>query len=403
MIGQVRVPALAGTDDVIHEKVCTGLTAGWLNGWLAAVGATVISPRIRLSWTDDAMPLAVLSSKNINPVEALIASWPDQQRLDEMPIASEWRSCSSMKRQVPDEVFTERVRAARSHLDAWTLSSTMTDLQIDKKGQVAHAPLDPAGPGTIKWLHHRLCKCYAAIDDLTAMLAATLNGNARRISNNGLGFDITRVANLADKTERWVDPVVEVLAFFGLALLPVRGAGLDQRIKRVNTGSSVAFIRSSVRQRCWHSHRSESGRTIRTMCWPAWSQPLTQSGIDALLDQWNPLLYQHKASQSTNPQQSTQPTNSPPTRPLSGSASRQQSASSQQPTNRSQSASSQQPTSPRNAIRDIRKSQWQSIGVHAGWMSVEYQSRGAGDRTRALGSVPIAMYPTSRDVSNLQR
>ena len=30
---------------------CPGLPASWINGWLAAVGATVLDSRIRLHWT----------------------------------------------------------------------------------------------------------------------------------------------------------------------------------------------------------------------------------------------------------------------------------------------------------------------------------------------------------------
>ena len=32
---------------------CPGLPASWVNGWLAAVGVTVLDSRIRLHWTAD--------------------------------------------------------------------------------------------------------------------------------------------------------------------------------------------------------------------------------------------------------------------------------------------------------------------------------------------------------------
>ena len=59
------------------EVKCPGLPAFWLNAWLAAVGATVLVPRIRLRWTGDRTPVAVLSSEDGDPVELLASSWPD--------------------------------------------------------------------------------------------------------------------------------------------------------------------------------------------------------------------------------------------------------------------------------------------------------------------------------------
>ena len=44
---------------------CPGLPAEWVNGWLAAVGTTVLDPEIQLSWTPDRSAIAVLH----HPVE----------------------------------------------------------------------------------------------------------------------------------------------------------------------------------------------------------------------------------------------------------------------------------------------------------------------------------------------
>ena len=100
----------------------------------------------------------------------------------------------------------------------------MTDLSVDESGEVAHAPFDPAGPGTIKWLHHRLVKVHGRMwTDSAAQFRESLAGQAERVKDNGLGFDQTRLGSLQDATDPWVDPVIEVFAFFGLALLPVRG------------------------------------------------------------------------------------------------------------------------------------------------------------------------------------
>ncbi|MDE0450459.1 MAG: hypothetical protein OXI90_01665 [Gammaproteobacteria bacterium] len=81
---------------------------------------------------------------------------------------------------------------------------------------------------------------------------------------------------MADKTDPWVEPVVELLAFFGLALFPMRGIGADRR-DRGNPDE---------RQRGWR--RPPGSREPREFLWPAWEQPLDMWGIDALLDIWNP-------------------------------------------------------------------------------------------------------------------
>ena len=144
----------------MHELTCPGLPASWVNAWLAGVGATVLDRRIRLHWTAEDMPVAVLSSVDLDPIEALAASWPDSACLRELPIAKVWHGAGELRRKVSVDQFVVRARAARGHPQAWTLSSTMTDLSIGENGEVAHAPFDPAGPGTTRWLHHRLLKVH---------------------------------------------------------------------------------------------------------------------------------------------------------------------------------------------------------------------------------------------------
>ena len=259
------------------EIACPGWRASWVNAWLAAVGATVLDERIRLHWTTDADPVAVLSSEDVDPLDAFVESWPDAESLSQLPIAEDWRDTARLQRRVPVEAFVARARAARSDEHSWTLSSTMTDLSVDERGEVAHAPFDPAGPGTIKWLHHRLLKVHGHVDDPAARLRDSVLGRTDRVKDNGLGFDQTRLGSLQDATDRWVDPVVEVLAFFGLALLPVRGRGTDRQLAR---SADVA------RQRGWREGDGSGER--RSFHWPAWSRPLDRDGIDALLDLWNP-------------------------------------------------------------------------------------------------------------------
>ena len=259
------------------QVVCPGIPAGWLNGWLAAVGATVLDARIRLHWTSPGN-VAVLSSTGLDPLDVLAESWPDDALLCDLPIAEHWRQAGVVGRKVPVDSFATRAREARDHPLSWSLSSTMTDLCVDRNGEVAHAPLDPAGPGTVKWLHHRLMKVHRHVADLSPeAIGASLAGEAERVKDNGLGFDSARLGSLADKTDPWIDPVVEVLAFFGLAVLPMRGRGSDGRLDRSAFGDE--------RQRGWVKM---AGNRRRRFTWPAWNHPLDAYGIDALLDVWKP-------------------------------------------------------------------------------------------------------------------
>ena len=263
----------------MHLFTCPGLPASWVNAWLAAIGVTVLDRRIRLHWTAGDAPVAVISSPEVEPLEALAESWPDEAFLGDLPLAEKWGGASDLKRRVPLERFAARVDEARGHPHAWTLSSTMTDLSIDDNGEVAHAPFDPAGPGTTKWLHHRLLKTHElAAPVCEERLRASLLGHARRVKNNGLGFDSTRLGSLSDASDRWVEPVVEVLAFFGLAAFPMRGRGVDRRFGRRGDADE--------RQRGWRRSPGSDGR--RRFVWPAWKQPLDIDGVDALLDVWNP-------------------------------------------------------------------------------------------------------------------
>ena len=153
----------------------------------------------------------------------------------------------------------------------------MTDLCVDEKGTVRHAPFDPSVPKGLT-LHQRLITVHEHVDPYSDQILHSLAGRADRVQANGLGFDQTRLGSLQDATDPWVDPVVEVLAFFGLALLPVRGPRSDKRLDR---SADV-----SARQRGWW--RAAGSEERRSFHWPAWSQPLDSDGIDALLDAWSP-------------------------------------------------------------------------------------------------------------------
>ena len=259
---------------------CPGLPADWINGWLAAVGVTVLDARVRLRWSAHDTPVAVLSAADVDPIDAIVQSWPDAAVLLDMPIAKDWRQTNQpMERKVHVDVFRQRARMARQHPHSWTLSSTMTDLQVEKQGDVEHAPFDPSGPGTTKWLHDRLMGLHKLADLSAERVQDSLTGRAVRAQHNGLGFDHSRLGSLADQTKIWVDPVVEVLAFFGLAVLPMRASGVDKRLAPRADGRS--------RQRGWRRGQGR-GEEARRFAWPAWTQPLDRHGIDALLDAWAP-------------------------------------------------------------------------------------------------------------------
>ncbi|GEM_PF-705130 len=302
-----------------HE--CPGLPAEWLNAWLAAIGTTVLVPDMRLSWTDGASPHAILHAPDgFSPVDLLADAWPTQERIADMPIAERWLGLKPMARTVPLAVFQDRARHGRSHPDIWTLSSTVTDLYLSggnprRPPEVEHSRLDPAGPGSVKWLHHRFGRVAERVDDPATWMAASFAGRSQRVDDNGLGFDLTRVTSLADSSTKRVDPVVETLAFFGLRLFPVRGSGVAPR-------HSIGSWHSHVRQRAWCLD-ADSGR--RRMIWPAWSQPLRMSGVDALLDIWDPQ----------------------------------------------------------------QRRRWRQFGIHSAWCSTEFEGRGSADATRGIGSQPL--------------
>ena len=208
----------------------------------------------------------------------LTDAWPTRREIQGLSIARNWGGTPTVPRRVSIRDFVARARAARGHMSSWTISSTMTDLDVDEKGDVAHARFDPPAPKGLT-LHDRLVAVHARVNPSVERLEESLQGTAARVQNNGLGFDIGRLASQADETKPMVDPVIEVLAFLGLALLPVRGTGTDRSTNKRDL--------SSVKQRGWRLVALASGQTEHSFLWPAWKQSLDFDGIDALLDIWN--------------------------------------------------------------------------------------------------------------------
>lgn len=261
------------TPEAANRVTCPGLPADWINGWLAAVGATVLDPELQLSWTTDPTPVAVLEHPDQDPAGRLIEAWPTHRRVGTMPLARSYRTCKgTLTRQVSVDDFAERVREASADPETWTLTSTMTDLAVDK-GRVANGRFDPPVPRGFT-LHDRLVKTHNLVNDPSERIPAALAGAAVPVEGNGLGFDIARLSLREGK--KFVDPVVEVFAFFGLRLFPVRGDG-------------VAYRDPLSRQRGWRVAGDRSG-----FKWPAWNTPLDADAIDALLDEWHSSWRLHK-------------------------------------------------------------------------------------------------------------
>lgn len=255
-----------------------GLTGDWLNGWMAAVGATALVPQLRLCWTPDPVPTAVFHPDDPGGVTAALAdALPDDAGLQQLAIARIHADASrDLTRKVDLGAFADRARLARSrdlHPNDRSLEASLTDLvDLEKTSEVAHGPFDPAAPrGTT--LFDRVVACRAALDnptfrgdaDLTMLIEASLRGRGRRYQTNGLGFDYRRAASgVYDAAEVHVDPVVECLAFFGLGLFPVRGDG------------------NTARQRGFGAAQSKRG----AFRWPCWTEPLDAWAIDAILDRF---------------------------------------------------------------------------------------------------------------------
>ena len=256
-------------------RKCPALQASWLNGWLAAVGVTVLDSRIKLHWTESAAPVAVLSAEEDDPFAMLKAAWPTSDKIKDLPIAEHWREHGPMKRKVKVDEFASRVSKARAHEHSWTLSSTMTDLHVEKNSEVIHAKFDPPVPKGIT-LHSRLLNVYKHTKEVSlADIRHCFTIGSHRVKANGLGFDQTRLGSLADDGTNFVDPIVEVLAFYALRVFPVRGAGPESGGHSRQRG-----------WRWWRPHKSTDRRL--SYFWPAWGMPLDLSGVDALLDAWIP-------------------------------------------------------------------------------------------------------------------
>jgi hypothetical protein len=254
---------------VTERVTARGLRGDWLNGWLAAVGVTVLVPEARLAWSADAVATAEFKVAPSAESSASLAAQvgeaiPGLEDLDELAIAA-----CRMRRSVSLETYSACATVVRgnSRKSDFTLGASVTDLTEIKPGkELMHSRFDPPAPrGETLWMRVRRCRvALGESEELIARVAATLEGRGVREAMNGLGFDARRLSAAAyGRDEKFVDPVIELLAFFGLALLPVRGHG-DSR----------------AAGRGW---RWDPEVRASRFVWPVWSEPLDRWGIDALL------------------------------------------------------------------------------------------------------------------------
>jgi hypothetical protein len=249
-----------------HEA--PGLRGNWLNGWLAAIGITVLLPDARLSWSSDAVPIAIFEFQG-NLIDELAKAIPSEQDLSALAIARKHaKSNLELPWKVSPEAFSDRSHLARISHDG-SLEVTFTDLVLDKEGCCKHGPLNLQAPRGLT-LHDRLMNISRNIDrDPRSAIEASLKGNAQRREGNGLGFDWLRFPAGVHKRDKgsqkiklMIDPFIELACFFGMKLMPVRGSG------------------GTVRQRGW----SDSHLKRSVFSWPVWKPSLDRWAIDALLD-----------------------------------------------------------------------------------------------------------------------
>lgn len=249
-----------------------GLPADWLNGWLAAIGVTVLVPVSRLSWSEDATPTArFYVPEDHDLVRSIATRMATTESLASSTIARHLEGAvHQLGRKVSLAAYAERSaieRRLRHHHLAASASDLVTGRNF-KAHDLPHGAFDPPAPrGETLWSRAVACADSLGRDpDLAERVRSSLAGSGRREQLNGLGFDGRRLSSglhgggAASKV--YADPVVELLCLEALALFPTRGNG---RI---------------VRQRGWLGPSSKR----RSFQWIAWRPSLDRWAIDALLD-----------------------------------------------------------------------------------------------------------------------
>ena len=255
---------------MITEMRAPGLAGDWLNSWLAAIGITVLVDGCRLRWSDERRPTAVLSSPSSHSLCTMIAAaLPDEAALRSLVIANEE---GAFPRRVDLARYVTACTRVRGVPMDFSLAVSVTDLVNETAADnLPHGRFDPPAPrGETLWT--RLLACRRALPpdaaSLEQLITLSLAGRGLRREVNGLGFDVRRIeAGDPPAGGKYVDPVVECLAFHGLSLFPLRGDGQNP---------STRGWRRSIRSRY-------SRRAVPELRWPVWAVPLDRWAIDALL------------------------------------------------------------------------------------------------------------------------
>jgi hypothetical protein len=252
---------VSGDVDVFEAP---GLSADWLNAWLAAIGVTLLLPGVKLSWTDEPSPTARFSlPEGSDFISELDAALPTQEWLEQTPIAPVPSGAAApMARSVDQATYADRAHLARARSDC-LLAASVTDLvMLDPGAAVATGPLNPPVPKGITLASRAInCAKVREADRLSAL--PTLRGTAVRRKGNGLGFDPRRLSGAAENVDNYTDPVLELLTLSSFPLFPLRGDG-----------------GRSPRQRGWTARATATGGLV----WCAWLMPLDCWAIDAFLD-----------------------------------------------------------------------------------------------------------------------
>lgn len=237
--------------------VAPGLSGDWLNGWLAAVGVSVLLDDVKLSWSSDPLPRAVFNGPGASDLPGRLAAvLPEAEAIETLAFGG-------LGQAIDITQFADRARKARQE-DDWTLALLATDLTHASDERLPTGPFNPGVPQGIP-LWKRLLACVQAIQggDPAELIAASLAGRAVRFPANGLGFDVRRLAgSVPGEASKFADVVVEWLSFYGACLHPMSNWG------------------ARPGQRGWSLRPDLPG----AFKWPVWAVPLDRWAIDALLD-----------------------------------------------------------------------------------------------------------------------
>ena len=152
-----------------------GLPADWLNGWLAAIGVTVLVPGARLGWTNDAVPSAVFATdQSVDLAKVVAEALPTPETLASSVIARRLPGTEhDFSRNVTLAAFRERAMVERRAGEG-ILAASVSDLNADlKPDNLEHGAFDPPAPrGETLWSRATACAQWSAPASLEAAMVA---------------------------------------------------------------------------------------------------------------------------------------------------------------------------------------------------------------------------------------